>query len=183
MKDQEYAGFWIRFAASLIDLVIMIIVLYLPLSFIYDEGYERNHKLIDGFWDLLLRYIAPIVAVIWCWLRYLGTPGKLITNLKVVDEKSGKKLLLKQAIGRYFAYILAILPLGLGLIWIGIDKKKQGLHDKLAGTVVIRRCGQEQINLEKLLINTDKSSHGHDFIQYSKKPNTLIDLFFLKASM
>ena len=62
----------------------------------------------------------------------------MATKLKIVDAKTGNKLSVGQAIGRYFAYIPAILPLGLGLIWVGIDKKKQGWHDKLAGTVVIR---------------------------------------------
>ncbi len=41
-------------------------------------------------------------------------------------------------IGRYFGYYVSILPLMLGIIWVGIDKRKQGWHDKLAGTVVIR---------------------------------------------
>ena len=138
MKDQEYAGFWIRLGALLIDLVIMTIVLYVPLSFIYGEDYWLGDQLIYGFWDIFLGYVVPIVATIWFWLRFSGTPGKMTTKLKIVDAKSGNKMALGQAIGRYFAYILAMLPLGLGLIWVGIDKKKQGWHDKLAGTVVIK---------------------------------------------
>ena len=137
-KEQEYAGFWIRFGALLIDLVIITIVLVVPLSFIYGEEYWFGEQIIHGFWDVLLGYIVPIVATIWFWLRFLGTPGKMATRLKIVDAKTGNKLSLGQAIGRYFAYIPAMLPLGLGFIWVGIDKKKQGWHDKLAGTVVIK---------------------------------------------
>lgn len=145
MKEQEYAGFWIRFGASLIDLVIMFIVTSVPLSFIYGEEYWLTNQFIYGFWDVLLGWVAPIVATIWFWLRFLGTPGKMATKLKIVDAKTGNKLSLGQAIGRYFAYIPAMLPLGLGLIWVGVDKKKQGWHDKLAGTVVIRTNESEPV--------------------------------------
>ena len=151
MSKKEYAGFWIRLGAMLIDLVIMTIVLYIPLSFIYGEEYWAGDQLIYGFWDVFLGYVVPMVATIWFWLRFFGTPGKMATKLKIVDAKTGNKLSVGQAIGRYFAYIAAILPLGLGLIWVGIDKKKQGWHDKLAGTVVIRSSETTPVELgEKL---------------------------------
>ena len=138
MNEQEYAGFWVRLGATLIDTVIIMIVLMVPLSFIYGEQYWLGDQYIRGFWDLVLGYVVPVAATIWFWLRYLGTPGKMALKLKIVDAKTGDRLSLGQAIGRYFAYILSILPFGLGFIWIGIDSKKQGWHDKLAGTVVIR---------------------------------------------
>jgi uncharacterized RDD family membrane protein YckC len=138
MNEQEYAGFWIRVGATLIDTVIIIIVLMVPLSFIYGQQYLLGDQYLRGFWDLILGYVVPIVATIWFWLRFMGTPGKMALKLRVVDARTGNKLSLGQAIGRYFAYILSILPLGLGLIWIGIDSRKQSWHDKLAGTVVIR---------------------------------------------
>jgi uncharacterized RDD family membrane protein YckC len=139
MEDQKYAGFWIRFGATLIDLIIMTIVLYVPLTLIYGEEYWLGNQFIHGFWDVFLGYVVPAVATIWFWLRFFGTPGKMVTRLKIVDAKTGNKMSLGQAIGRYFAYIPAILPLCLGLVWVGIDKKKQGWHDKLAGTVVVKQ--------------------------------------------
>jgi uncharacterized RDD family membrane protein YckC len=143
MDGKEYAGFWIRFGAMLIDLVVMIIVLYIPLTMIYGEEYWIGEQFIYGFWDVILGYIVPIVVTIWFWLRYSGTPGKMATKLRIVDAATGNKMTTGQAIGRYFAYTIAILPLCLGLIWVGIDKKKQGWHDKLAGTVVIRDTGKQ----------------------------------------
>ena len=143
MDGKEYAGFWIRFGAMLIDLVVMIIVLYIPLTIIYGEEYWIGEQFIYGFWDVILGYIVPIVVTIWFWLRYKGTPGKMATKLRIVDAATGNKMTTGQAIGRYFAYTIAILPLCLGLIWVGIDKKKQGWHDKLAGTVVIRDTGKQ----------------------------------------
>jgi uncharacterized RDD family membrane protein YckC len=143
MDGKEYAGFWIRFGAMLIDLVVMIIVLYIPLTMIYGEEHWIGEQFIYGFWDVILGYIVPIVVTIWFWLRYSGTPGKMATKLRIVDAATGNKMTTGQAIGRYFAYTIAILPLCLGLIWVGIDKKKQGWHDKLAGTVVIRDTGKQ----------------------------------------
>lgn len=140
MENKEYAGFWLRFGAMLIDVAIMLVVLYIPLTFIYGEAYWTGDKFINGFWDVLLGYVTPFVVTIWFWRRYLGTPGKMRLRLKVVDAQTGAALSTKQAVGRYFAYILAILPLFLGFAWIGFDKRKQGWHDKLAGSVVIREA-------------------------------------------
>ena len=148
MEDKEYAGFWIRFGAMLIDLVVMIIVLYIPLTMIYGEEYWVGEQFIYGLWDVMLGYIVPIIVTIWFWLRYEGTPGKMATKLRIVDAATGNKMTTGQAIGRYFAYTIAILPLCLGLIWVGIDKKKQGWHDKLAGTVVIRDTGKQSVRSE-----------------------------------
>lgn len=138
MNEQEYAGFWIRVGAMLIDTLIILIVLMVPLSFIYGEQYWTGDQYIHGFWDVMLGYVVPVVATIWFWLRFMGTPGKMALRLKIVDAATGNKLSLGQAIGRYFGYILSIIPFGLGFIWVGIDRRKQGWHDKLAGTVVIR---------------------------------------------
>lgn len=148
MANKEYAGFWIRLGAGVIDWVFMLIVFFVPLSFIYGAEMWVSDKLIYGFWDLMLGYVAPFVATIWFWLRFLATPGKMATNLEVVDARTGKKMSTGQAVGRYFGYIVATLPLGLGLLWIGIDKRKQGWHDKLAGTVVLRKTGKESVYFE-----------------------------------
>jgi uncharacterized RDD family membrane protein YckC len=148
MENKEYAGFWIRFGALLIDLVIMMIVLYVPLSLIYGEEYWVGDKLIYGFWDVMLGYVVPFVATIWFWLHYLGTPGKMAMKLQIVDASTGGKMRTGQAIGRYFAYILSAVPLCLGFIWVGVDQRKQGWHDKLAGTVVIRNTGKESVQFE-----------------------------------
>ena len=145
MEHKEYAGFWIRFGAMIIDTLVLIIITVLPLSFIYGEGYLLEDKYIHGFWDLLLGYVLPVVGTIWFWLTYRATPGKIATKLEIVDALTGNNMSKGQAIGRYFAYILSALPLGLGFIWIGIDKRKQGWHDKLAGTVVVRNLHKEAV--------------------------------------
>lgn len=145
MADSEYAGFWIRFGACFIDLLLLIVVLDIPLAFIYGMEYWQGEKFIYGFWDVFLSYIVPFVATIWFWLRFLGTPGKMALKLKIVDATTGEKMTVGQAVGRYFAYFLSAIPLCLGFLWVGFDKRKQGWHDKLAGTVVIREKGNEPV--------------------------------------
>ena len=56
---------------------------------------------------------------------------------KIVDAETGGKPSNGMLVARYFAYIVSMLPLMLGFIWIGIDRRKQGFHDKIAGTMVI----------------------------------------------
>lgn len=148
MNNYQYAGFWIRLGASLIDMVIIMIVIFVPLSLIYGADYWADEKLIHGVWDFLLSYIFPLIATVWFWQKFLGTPGKMAFKQKIVDAKTGGKLTIPQSIGRYFAYVVSTLPLGLGFIWIGIDEKKQGWHDKLAGTVVIRDTTCTPVNFE-----------------------------------
>ena len=70
--------------------------------------------------------------------RYRGaTPGKMAISARIVDAKTGGRPSTARLVVRYFAYIVSTLPLFLGFIWIGIDKRKQAFHDKIAGTVVV----------------------------------------------
>lgn len=159
MEDTEYAGFWIRCGASLIDTLIFVVVISIPMTLIYGDNYWFNFpsdQVTLGYWDFLLTQVTPIVGTIWFWLRFMGTPGKMILNLKVVDAGSGDKLSIGQAIGRYLSYIVAFLPLCLGIFWVGIDKRKQGWHDKLAGTVVIRIRATDRVNFTSTNTNNEE---------------------------
>lgn len=139
MEEKQYAGFWIRFGASLIDLAILYVVVYFPLSLIYGPSYWESEKFVQGFWDLILGNILPVVATIWFWQTYLGTPGKMVLKLRIVDAETGKTPSLGHSILRYIGYIPSCLFLFLGLLWVAFDDRKQGWHDKMAGTVVLRR--------------------------------------------
>jgi uncharacterized RDD family membrane protein YckC len=57
---------------------------------------------------------------------------------RIMDARTGGKPSTGQLIGRYFAYYVSTLALLLGFIWIAFDSRKQGWHDKLAGTLVVR---------------------------------------------
>ena len=93
MEDKKeyakYAGFRIRFAAMLIDVVILVILFSIPVGFIYGQEYWQGEKLIYGFWDVLINYVIPAILTIFFWIKFLGTPGKMILKLRVVDEHTG----------------------------------------------------------------------------------------------
>lgn len=145
MNNVEYAGFWIRTLASIIDSILVLIIIYPILSLIYGQDYWDNNAFVLGFWDLILSYILPAVAVVIFWVYKSATPGKMALNLSIVDATTGNKPTTGQLIGRYFAYYISMLPLFLGFFWVGFDKRKQGWHDKLAGTVVIKATAKNSV--------------------------------------
>ena len=138
MNEQEYAGFWIRAWASIIDTILMLIIIMPILFAIYGADLWVRESFVAGFWDFIFQYILPAIAVIILWIYKSATPGKMLTGLIIVDAKTGEKPSARQFIVRYLGYYVSIIPLSLGIIWVGIDKRKQGWHDKLAGTVVIK---------------------------------------------
>ena len=139
-QNVEYAGFWVRVGAMIIDTVLIMIVLIPLLVAIYGWAYfdAANARLFAGPADFLLSWVAPAVAVIVFWIYRQATPGKMALSIRIVDATTGSPPSTGQCVGRYFAYFVSIFPLGLGLLWVAFDKRKQGWHDKLAGTVVIR---------------------------------------------
>lgn len=148
MEDLEYAGFWIRVLASIIDSVLVVLVLGPVLTMIYGEDYWMAGAAVHGLWDVLLNYVLPAVAIILFWVYRSATPGKIVLGLMIVDAKTGQKPSTSQLIGRYFAYYVSMLPFFLGFIWVGLDRRKQGWHDKLAGTVVVRKPAREKVRFE-----------------------------------
>ena len=137
-QDYEYAGFWIRLGASLIDALLLMLITLPPLVAIYGWSYFDNDQFVAGTADFLISFVLPAIGTLLFWLNKQATPGKMAVSAKVVDAKTGKTMSVGQSIGRYLAYFASALPVGLGFIWVAFDSKKQGWHDKLAGTVVIR---------------------------------------------
>lgn len=139
-SEFEYVGFWSRVGATIIDTILVLVVTIPPLLWIYGwEAYlDPEGPFIQGPADFLISWVLPTVVVILFWLYRQATPGKMAVRARVVDARTGGTISVGQAIGRYLAYYVSILPLFLGLIWVGFDPRKQGWHDKLAGTVVIR---------------------------------------------
>ena len=133
----EYSGFWIRFGASLIDIVILIAITFPVLYMIYGETLYYSEDFILGGADFIISYVMPFVATILFWMYKSATPGKMVVKAIIVDAKTGNAPTIKQSIIRYFGYIVSMIPLCLGFIWVCWDSKKQGWHDKMAGTVVI----------------------------------------------
>src|SRR5947209_5418911 len=134
----RYVGFWKRLLAFFIDTLILVTVFVTIAIAIYGRRYvqlaSQGQTLL---FDVLVQFVLPAVAAILFW-RYRGaTPGKMLVSARIVDASTNGPPSTGKLIGRYFAYIVSIVPVFLGFLWIALDKRKQGWHDKLAGTVVI----------------------------------------------
>lgn len=147
-SNVEYVGFWARVLASLIDTIIIVVIVGPLMYLFYGDSYLDSGDLILGGMDLLLNYLLPIIAVIAFWILKSATPGKMMIKAIIVDANTGMPPTSSQYIIRYFAYIISIIPLGLGLMWVIWDNRKQGWHDKLARTVVIRPKNAENKSIK-----------------------------------
>jgi uncharacterized RDD family membrane protein YckC len=128
-----YAGFWRRVAAVLLDgLILGVVTVPLNLAFA-DDGYTAASS---G---------AQSISTVLGWLYYAlmessakqATLGKMALGI-IVTDLEGRRIGFGKATGRYFAKILSALILGIGFLMVAFTQRKQGLHDILAGTLVIR---------------------------------------------
>jgi uncharacterized RDD family membrane protein YckC len=132
----QYAGFWRRVGATIIDSVIYTVLIGLIAGPVI-----VNAELLTG--EGLLRMAVTLLLTVVLWLKFLGTPGKLLLECQVVDADSFGPMSVKQAAIRYVAYLASFLPLLLGFLWVARDKRKQAFHDKIANTVVVYKAGIE----------------------------------------
>jgi uncharacterized RDD family membrane protein YckC len=150
----EYVGFWLRVLAALVDTIWVTPIIVL-LGLVYQNA---SSSLTDALVldpagvsvaalakalaptpaDFVVQYLLPAVLIVLFWRRRSATPGKMLIHARIVDARTGSAPTLRQLVIRYVGYYVSIVPLLLGLFWVGWDPRKQGWHDKLAGTVVVR---------------------------------------------
>jgi uncharacterized RDD family membrane protein YckC len=134
-SSPDYAGFWQRAAAFVIDWLIAIVIV-VPVMVLVFGVREVSLDPAEHSWDLLA-FLAVAGAVIGFW-RYCGaTPGKIALGVRIVDARTGGTPGILQLTVRFLAYLLSALPLYLGFLWVALDRRKQGWHDKIARTIVI----------------------------------------------
>lgn len=155
----EYAGFWLRFLALLIDNVVMgigFVLILVPLVFLTGlQGligeFHPNEDLSDaGIFALIgLIFLAATVSLVFTWLyhalmessEWQATVGKKVLGL-VVTDMAGQRVSFARSTGRHFGKIITnMVPFLVGYIMAGFTAKKQALHDMLAGCLVLRRNG------------------------------------------
>ncbi len=155
----NYAGFWLRFVAYLLDAIILNIVLWvivLPMlavlgfstfsfSQFSDFGSMDEASQAGMMTMMATAYIGLITSgIVLNWLYYSlmesstkqATLGKMALNIKVTDMQ-GNRITFLNATGRYFGKIISSLIMGIGYIMAGFTEKKQALHDIMAGTLVV----------------------------------------------
>jgi len=137
--DIEYVGFWARVGAALIDTILMVVVSIPLLRLVYAISDLEQQAHTANLVEFAVSYVLPAVLVVLLWIKLSSTPGKMAIGAVIVDADSGGKPSTTQFVIRYLGYYVSTIPLGLGLIWVGIDPRKQGWHDKMARTLVIRK--------------------------------------------
>jgi uncharacterized RDD family membrane protein YckC len=122
----RYGGFWARVLAYILDGILLLIVQLILMALITNQGALTLANLVIG------------------WLYFAGlesnmgaTPGKLVMGMRITTV-DGQNISFLRATGRYFAKILSALILMIGYLMVAWDGHKQGLHDKIAGTYVIK---------------------------------------------
>ena len=137
----QYAGFWRRFGAALID-GILVNVASLPIYFISSWIWPVAE--IEGWYVQIGSWIGAIFTTILTWIYYTvmensskqATLGKMALGI-IVTDRQRRRISFRRATARFFSKILSTIILFIGFIMIPFTKRKQGLHDKIAGTLVL----------------------------------------------
>ena len=138
-----FAGFWWRVLAYIIDSLIMSLV-FLPFGLVIGvvmagSGLDENSPTIP-----LVNLGTNGISIVAGWLyhgflessSWQGTIGKKVLGLRVTDM-NGNRISFGRATGRYFGTILSGMICFIGFLMVAFTEKKQGLHDLLAGTLVL----------------------------------------------
>ncbi len=129
----ELVGFWRRVLAQLLDLFWL-----LPLSVVLGTvGSLVNGGELSLGGELMANLIGALLVLMF-WVERGGTPGKLVLGYRIVDAETGGPPPMNRLVLRYIGYLVSAIPLGLGYIWVLWDPRRQGWHDKMAGTLVVR---------------------------------------------
>ena len=158
-----YAGFGVRFVAYVIDWVILGIVsgviwfgaLVVGISAVGADRFSTLSTVSSTitpdqaaaaltFAEYLyagLGVASLVTALYFILMSHTGgTVGMRALGFRVAREEDGRPIGFGRATARYLGYLVDWLALGLGLLWVGVDSRKQGWHDKIAGTFVVKRA-------------------------------------------
>ena len=137
-----YAGFWIRLLASLIDGIIVgipitVASLALMAPALASNADPAQLNAVTAPVELL-GVIASFGYFVYFWTTG-ATLGMRLVGVRVVDAITLQAIPPGKAVLRYLGYLVASFCCYIGLIWAAFDPRKQGWHDKIAGTVVVHR--------------------------------------------
>jgi len=140
--ELNYAGFWIRFGAIIIDILVLSavnMIFQIPLSIVMaSTGNNTAQFVIIQLISTLFQLIIPAVYATWFLGKYGATPGKMACKIKVV-RSDGESIGYGRAFGRYFAKGLSWLILGIGFLMAAFDDQRRTLHDRICDTRVVRK--------------------------------------------
>jgi len=130
----EHAGFWIRLAAAIIDGIAIWVISFVLSRLLFLGMFGHLASFYPSFYGFPLYWLYH-----WLFTGLKGqTPGKMVVGIKVVDAQGNKVGLGHAALREILGKTISTIVLLLGFLWIGSDDKKQGWHDKIAGTYVVK---------------------------------------------
>jgi uncharacterized RDD family membrane protein YckC len=130
----NYVGFWLRLVAFIIDCIVIVIASKILFG---DRIVTMSGGSVSAQFDGIF-ILIPLLYVILFWKFFGATPGKMILKMQIVSEDN-KELSWKNVLMRAFGYFISAIVILIGFFWIGFDKNKQGWHDKIAKTLVIKK--------------------------------------------
>lgn len=178
--NAQYASFYARMGAFLVDFVVLMLPLTVVLMPFYaviwgapnfsqqqldvmvqSQGQEILPMLLDQ--ERLSRMFKEYVifgfacGVVWLgfWYHFSATPGKLLFRIRIVDEETGRPPSWKQYITRYLGFLPSGGLLGLGFFWLQWNKRAKAWHDMMAGTVVVKNRSLP-LELQQATLKTEK---------------------------
>lgn len=149
--DEDYAGFWLRFVAYIVDSILLGIVNFIigfvvGLMFGAAGGMQQNPQGPPDGAFLAMQMGLNIVSIVIAWLYYSfmesseaqATFGKQMLGI-IVTDMDGERISFGKATGRFFGKIISGIICAAGYIMAGFTEQKQALHDIMAGCLVVRR--------------------------------------------
>jgi len=123
-------GFWRRFAAIVIDIIAVGIVSSVLNALVFGGDQVRGNG---------LSTLLGLAYYMYFWSAYGHgqTPGSRVLGIRVV-KTTGAELTIMDAFIRYLGFLLSCIAIFIGVIWVAFDANKQGWHDKIAGTYVVK---------------------------------------------
>ncbi|HEX8034840.1 MAG TPA: RDD family protein [Ktedonobacterales bacterium] len=149
-RQDVYAGFVTRATAFIIDIVAMTVAIIVVIALsqavlgfftLYGLLGQRivNSAQFQVIVSVAMIILGTAIAIgypVGFWALLGQTPGQWLLGVRIV-RVTGKPLTVRRALLRYLGYWLSAIPLGLGFLWVLVDDRRQGWHDKLAGTYVV----------------------------------------------
>ncbi|MNI26382.1 RDD family protein [compost metagenome] len=153
-RPSIYAGFWRRFIARSIDYILVSYPLNLLFSYFKDSsspvspfpfimGSVRTSSSANDIftfdqYTLIQSILLFLYEILMMTSSRQGTLGKMIMSIQITNSE-GRPVSINRAIARYFAMLLSVITLGIGSLMCAWTAKKQALHDKAAGTLVVKK--------------------------------------------
>ncbi|MBT5021884.1 hypothetical protein HON01_03605, partial [Candidatus Woesearchaeota archaeon] len=158
---KDYVGFKIRFLAYFVDTTILFIVLLFIQSLMGQNIYLSyyNAQSYSELLEISTKSLIPSIIGLFVgafyfvlfWSNGGATPGKKLLGIKIVNE-DGSKIDFGKAFLRFIGYFISGMVFYLGFLWVAFDSKKQGWHDKIVNTYVVKSGEKANVAVAILIV-------------------------------